>query len=73
MCPTSFWDPTLALLQPESIYSEYGRWVNPQELEEQLQGAAARRKRPLTGEELRAVKQRKAEWKEKKLRAWLST
>eukprot|EP00887_Chlorella_sp_A99_P000863 scaffold5.g863.t1 len=59
--------------KPESLYAEYGNWVNPEELERQLSAAAAARKRPLTREELRAAKARKAEWKGRKMRAWLST
>ncbi|KAL4425511.1 hypothetical protein ABPG75_009527 [Micractinium tetrahymenae] len=57
----------------ESLYAEAASWANPAELEQQLARAAERRKRGLRGEELRAVKQRKAELKEKKRREWLLT
>ncbi|KAL4419397.1 hypothetical protein ABPG77_003371 [Micractinium sp. CCAP 211/92] len=55
----------------ESLYAEAASWANPAELEQQLARAAERRKRGLRGGELRAVKQRKAELKEKKRREWL--
>lgn len=55
----------------DSLYAEAASWANPAELEQQLARAAERRKRGLRGEELRAVKQRKAELKEKKRREWL--
>ncbi|EFN57537.1 hypothetical protein CHLNCDRAFT_143156 [Chlorella variabilis] len=58
---------------PESLYAEVASWANPHELEQQLAKAAERRKRALTGEELRQVKQRKQEMKEKKRTAWLFT
>ncbi len=57
----------------ESLYAEIASWTNPHELEQQLAKASERRKRALTGEELRQVKQRKQELKEKKQRAWLFT
>ncbi|PSC76444.1 hypothetical protein C2E20_0493 [Micractinium conductrix] len=57
----------------ESLYAEAASWTDPATLEKQLQRAAERRKRPLTGQELRAVKQRKAEMKEKKKVGWLFT
>lgn len=56
----------------EPLYAEVSSWANPHELGEQLARAAAARKRTLTPEELRAVKQRKKEMKEKKMRAWLA-
>jgi hypothetical protein len=56
----------------EPLYAEVSSWANPHELGEQLARAAQRRKRTLTPEELRAVKQRKKELKEKKMRAWLA-
>lgn len=64
--------PSLSVLQ-ESLYAEAASWTDPATLEKQLQRAAERRKRPLTGQELRAVKQRKAEMKEKKKVGWLFT
>ena len=48
-----------------------GSWVDPKGMEQQLADAAARRKRGLSGEALRAHKARKAEMKERKMREWL--
>lgn len=68
-------DPSLLLppCQQDSLYAEAASWANPAELEQQLARAAEQRKRGLSGEELRAIKQRKAELKEKKRREWLFT
>lgn len=57
----------------ESLYAEASSWADPVALEEQLARASERRKRALTGEELRAIKQRKQDLKEKKRREWLLT
>jgi hypothetical protein len=48
-----------------------GSWVDPATVGAALSAAAARRKRPLAGAELAMAKQRKAERKEQKQRAWL--
>ena len=64
--------PHNALLQ-ESLYAEISSWTDPEALEAQLAASAERRKRALHGEELRVVKQRKQEQKEKKRTAWLYT
>lgn len=69
MTPLSFLLP----FQQESLYAEAASWANPAELEQQLARAAERRKRGLSCRELRVVKQRKAELKEKKRREWLFT
>ena len=55
----------------ESLYAEMGSWVDPATVGAALSAAAARRKRPLAGAELAMAKQRKAERKEQKQRAWL--
>lgn len=70
-CTTPTSPPSLLCLWQDSLYAEAASWANPAELEQQLARAAERRKRGLRGEELRAVKQRKAELKEKKRREWL--
>ena len=72
--PRPCWpSPSCRLPLQESLYAEVASWANPHELEQQLAKAAERRKRALTGEELRQVKQRKQEMKEKKRTAWLFT
>lgn len=55
----------------ESIYSEMGSWMDPRSVEEQMRKAKERGKRALTQAEVRAVRQRKLELKQKKTRAWL--
>jgi hypothetical protein len=55
----------------EPLYAEFSSWANPHEMEAQLAKAAERRKRALTGQELRQVKERKKELKDKKRHAWL--
>ena len=55
----------------ESIYADMGSWIDPRKMEEQLEKAKNREKRKLTSQEVRAVRQKKQEMKEKKLRAWL--
>ena len=57
----------------ESLYAEAASWANPWELEQQLAAAAERRKRGLSGAELRAVRERKKEIKRQKQTAWLFT
>jgi hypothetical protein len=66
------WRPAI-LLPQESLYAEAASWADPADLEGQLARAAERRKRALTGEELRQVKQRRQEMKDKKRTAWLFT
>jgi hypothetical protein len=51
------------------LYAEFSRHIDPRTVEKQLRRAAA--KREMTAEEVRAAKQRKAEIKAKKARAWL--
>lgn len=55
----------------ESLYADMGSWIDPRKMEEQLEKAKNREKRKLTAQEVRAVRQRKQEMKEKKLKAWL--
>ena len=55
----------------ESLYAEYGRWVDPRSIEDQMQRSKEREKRKLTPSEVRAVRERKRDRKEKKQRAWL--
>lgn len=55
----------------ESLYAENASWADPWTLEQQLARTAEKRKRGLSGEELKVVKQRKQELKEKKRREWL--
>lgn len=55
----------------ESLYSDLASYANPWEVEQQLAAAAERRKRGLSGAELRAVRERKKELKRQKQVAWL--
>ena len=55
----------------EGLYAEMGSWVDPDQLQAQLQKAAERRRRAPGPEEVRALRAKKAEAKEKKRRAWL--
>lgn len=57
----------------ESLYSDLASYGNPWEMEQQLAAAADRRKRTLSGAELRAIKERKKEIKRQKQTAWLFT
>ncbi|PRW59368.1 rho GTPase-activating 27 isoform X6 [Chlorella sorokiniana] len=56
---------------PESLYSDLASYANPWEVEQQLAAVAERRKRGLSGAELRAVRERKKELKRQKQVAWL--
>lgn len=54
-----------------SLYSDFGAWLNPESVDEQMKKAKERGKRKLQAEEIRALKQRKKERKETKLKSWL--
>jgi hypothetical protein len=56
---------------PGSLYAEMGSWADPAGMEAQLAAAAARKRRPLGAAEVRAVRARKQEMRDKKQRAWL--
>lgn len=57
----------------ESLYAEAASWTNPAQLEQQLARTAAARKRQLSGEELRQIRERKKELKRQKQTGWLYT
>jgi len=63
--------PAVARRPQESLYSDLASYANPWEVEQQLAAAAEKRKRALTGAELRAVRERKKELKRQKQTAWL--
>lgn len=70
LAPTPYTSPPAA---QEHLYAEASSWANPHELEQQLARAAERRKRPLKGEELRQVIERKKALKREKATGWLYT
>lgn len=58
----------------EALYGDMGSWVDPKMLQKQLaiaKEARQKRSRGLGRDEVRAIKQRRQEMKEKKLRSWL--
>jgi hypothetical protein len=55
------------------LYGDLGSWADPNQIQAQLERAAQRPKRALTPAELSELRQRKAEAKRRKERAWLFT
>jgi hypothetical protein len=58
----------------EALYGDMGSWVDPRMLQKQLaiaKEARQKRSRGLGRDEVRAIKQRRKEMKEKQLRSWL--